>query len=312
MDEFDLIARYFAPLARGEAGAFGLTDDAAVVVVPESQELVITQDALVAGVHFRVTDAPGDIARKVLRVNLSDLAAMGARPRAYTLSVMFPKTVDEAFVAAFAEGLAADQERYGVTLIGGDTTATPGPMTFSLTATGEVPCGQALRRDGAQVGDRVFVSGTLGDAALGLHREDGFLGERYRLPQPRVALGQRLRGLATAVCDVSDGLVADLAHICEASGVGANVWQEQVPLSEAYREADVGFEMALTGGDDYELLFTVPEGRLGEVERLAEELSLPLTEVGNITKNNGVRVFDGDGHEVALVRRGYSHALGFA
>ena len=219
--EFDLIARYFAPLAAGEAGAFGLTDDAAVLTPSPGWATVTTADAMVAGVHFLPEDPPDLIARKLLRVNLSDLAAMGARPRAYLLTTAFPAAIDDAWLAAFTEGLAADQAEFGIHLLGGDTVSTPGPLTLSLMALGEARDGAVLRRSGAKPGDTVYVTGTIGDAALGLDslrghlsglgpRQAEYLAGRYRLPQPRMACGPRLLGLAHAALDVSDGLVGDL------------------------------------------------------------------------------------------------------
>src|SRR5215475_4793604 len=268
--EFELIARYFRPLAAGQAGALGLTDDAALVDIPAGQRLVVTADALVAGIHFLPDDPPGRIARKALRCNLSDLAAMGAVPLAYFLTCCFPRGLTEAWLAGFAEGLAADQREFAVTLMGGDTTATPGPMTLSVTALGTVETGKELRRSTARAGDLVAVSGTIGDAALGYAIRCGriaagegaeFLLQRHYVPQPRIALGRRLVGLATSCMDVSDGLAGDLGHIAETSGLGAVIEAAKVPLSPA-AQAIVSrdphwLKTALTGGEDFELLFTL-------------------------------------------------------
>ena len=237
--EFELIARYFAPLASSEAGAFGLLDDAAVIAHGPGREIVVTTDALVGGIHFIGDEPARDIARKALRVNLSDLAAMGAVPRAYSLALALPDDVGEAWVADFAAGLGDDQAVYEIGLIGGDTVATTGPPVVSITAYGECDAGRAVRRAGARPGDRLYLSGTVGDAAFGLRVLKGELvvdgGEglvaRYRLPAPRSTLGPRLVGLATAMIDVSDGLVADLGHIAAASGVGAILRAGAVPLS---------------------------------------------------------------------------------
>jgi thiamine-monophosphate kinase len=322
--EFDLIARHFAPLARQSAGAEGLTDDAAFLDLDSASELVITADALVADVHFRAADPPGLIARKALRVNLSDLAAKGARPLGYVLTIALPRTTDEAWIAAFCAGLAADQAEFAVSLMGGDTTATPGPLTLSITAFGSVPRGRALKRRAAKTGDVVLVSGSIGDAALGLLALRGELPDlpvdaratlidRYHLPRPRTALGPRLveAGLAHAAIDVSDGLVADLGHVCETSGLGAEIDAVRVPLSAAaataVERAPALVATVLTGGDDYEILFTAPADALGGIARLAAELSLPLTAIGRMTAGQGVRVRRADGAELPLDSPGFRH-----
>jgi thiamine-monophosphate kinase len=230
--EFEFIARHLRPLATAR-GALALTDDAALLEPAPGRQLVLAKDAMVAGVHFFAADPPGQIAQKLLRVNLSDLAAMGAAPLGYLLALARPKEITDAWLAEFCAGLAADNAAFEVPLLGGDTVSTPGPLTLSLTAIGELPRGTALLRAGARAGDDVWVSGTLGDAALGLKVLQGalpaaeparaFLIERYRLPQPRLALGEALRGIASAAIDISDGLVADLGHILEVSGVGAEL-----------------------------------------------------------------------------------------
>lgn len=321
-DEFSLIARYFAPLAANFPGALGLKDDAALVDVPAGERLVVTVDAVVAGVHFLPDDPPDLIARKLLRVNLSDIAAMGARPVAVLLAAAFPRDTTRDWLDRFASGLAADCRTYGISLIGGDTVATPGPLTLSVTAIGRVARDCELRRSAAQAGDRIYVSGTIGDAALGLKVLKGELRvpeaaaqhliDRYRLPQPRVDLGCRLAGLAHAALDISDGLCADLAHICEASAVAAVIEAGRVPLSAAARAALAELPelvgAVLGGGDDYELLFTAPpqvEQRLSELSRT---LGLPLTAIGYITDGQGVRVED---HPNGLPRAGgYRHFQG--
>ncbi len=323
-DEFELIARHFAPLAAAEPGAFALTDDAAVLALQPGRRLVVTTDSLVAGVHFLPETRAEAIAAKLLRVNLSDLAAMGAKPVAYTLSAALPEDLEDGWLERFAQALAADQASFQVTLIGGDTVATPGPLTLTLCALGTVAEGCELRRSGARTGDAVYVSGTIGDAALGLAALQGglpelapelreTLGERYLRPQPRVELGQRLSGLAHAAVDISDGLVADLGHICAASGTGATVEAARIPLSPAGRaaiEAD-GERMTtvLTGGDDYELLFTAPSGSAATVAGLSRELDLPLTVIGRINeaKGDGVRVIDENGRRIELAENGYRH-----
>ncbi len=322
--EFDLIAKYFAPLAAGMPGAFGLGDDAAVVAPAPGHELVTTADALTEGVHFLPDDPPGDIARKMLRCNLSDLAAMGARPIGYVMTTALTERTDEAWIAAFTAGLAADQREFGIGLLGGDTTSTPGLLSLTVTAFGEVPAGRALRRNGAHAGDLVMVSGTIGDGILGLmalrgelnslvDRDRNALAMRYRLPQPRLKLGKALleRDLATAALDVSDGLVADLGHICKQSKLSATIEAARVPLSDAARRAvdadSKRLATLLTGGDDYELVFTIAPDKRGAVQALARELNLPIGEVGTMAAGQGVRVLDASGRPMAFDRAGWTH-----
>lgn len=323
--EFELIARHFAPLAAGSAGAFGLLDDAAVIEPAAGRDLVYTSDTITAGVHYLPDDPAEEVARKLLRVNLSDLAAMGARPEGYLLNTAFKPDVEEDWIAAFATGLADDQARYGIQLWGGDTTRTQGATVLSLTAVGSVPHGQCLRRSGARAGDGLYVSGTIGDAAFGLKAALGALRdtldaaacaklvERYRRPRPRVALGQGLlaRDLATAALDVSDGLVADLAHLCTASGLGATVTASAVPLSTPVQSLIEGdsnaLSTALTGGDDYELVFAVAPGRQDGVLALARELDLPLTRIGQLVAGEGVSVQGPDGTTMTTDHAGWQH-----
>ena len=320
--EFALIARYFAPLSRGVPGAYDLTDDAAWIRAEPGLDWVVKTDAVVAGVHFLPDDPPDLIARKALRVNLSDLASKGATARFYLLDTVLPKDIDEAWIAGFAAGLAADQDEFGVKLIGGDTTSTPGVLTLAVMALGQVETGRMLRRGTAQEGDDVYVSGTLGDASLGLLVLRGgltrlspasrdFLVDRYRLPRPRMALGPALLGLASAAMDVSDGLVADLGHICETSGLGAVVEEDSAPLSPAVREAlrehPALIAPVLTGGDDYEILFTVPATAREKVAALARKLNLPLTRIGTMRSGSGVKVLCEDGSERALDVAGWQH-----
>ena len=320
LDEFELIARYFAPLAAAP-GAFGLRDDAATLALAAGETAVVTTDALVAGVHFLPDDAPGGIARRALRVNLSDLAAMGARPLAYALVALLPPGTSAAWLAAFAAGLEADQAEFGVHLIGGDTVATPGPLTLALTAFGAAPEGRVLRRSGAAAGEDVYVTGTIGDAALGLALVQGrldlaeerlreYLINRYRRPTPRVELGPALLGLATAAIDLSDGLVADLGHVCAASGVGAEIRLARVPLSEAARALtdDQSFLLTLLGrGDDYELAFTVPARAAAAIDALGREHGVPVTRIGRTTDGEGVAVRDDKGRVLDLPDGGYKH-----
>lgn len=322
--EFDLIARYFAPLAKDQAGTFELKNDAALLPDVSGQSLVVTADSLASGVHFRSEDPPELIAKKSLRVNLSDLAAMGARPLGYLLALALPKGGDEDWVRRFSAGLAEDQEAFGVSLYGGDTVATNGPLLITITAFGSVPQGQALGRGTAQAGDLLYVSGSLGDAALGLRVFRGELPDldpdaaarlqnRYQVPQPRTALGERLllEDLAHAAMDVSDGLVADLGHICKASGLAAEVQAANLPLSSAAAAVletrpELG-SAVLGGGDDYELLFSLAPDRAEEIAKLAVELDLPLTCIGKMTEGEGVTVLAPDGSVVQVEQAGWNH-----
>lgn len=322
--EFELIARYFAPLARGHAGAYGLLDDVATIAPAAGCELAAKTDAIVAGVHFFADDSADLVAKKALRVNLSDLAAKGARPLAYLIDLILPDDTDEAWIAGFARGLAEDQAEYGIHLVGGDTDRTPGPLTVAVTALGETTLGRTIRRGGARAGDALFVTGTIGDAALGLMAlrgglpnlspaDKGFLGGRYRLPQPRVELGPRLIGLASASIDVSDGLVADLRHLCEVSGVGAEIAAARVPLSQAAQAAIDGerarLVAALTGGDDYEILFTAPKEAAAAIARLAAEVQVPITAIGETVAapRPAVTVLDATGRALPLAAEGWTH-----
>jgi thiamine-monophosphate kinase len=314
--EFAFIARRLRPLASAP-GALQLVDDAALHDPRPGTQLVLTKDAMVAGVHFLDGDPPDQIAQKLLRVNLSDLAAMGADPIGYLLALVRPKQIEDAWLGAFCDGLAADNATFAISVLGGDTVSTPGPMTLSLTAIGDVPEGQALLRSGAKAGDDIWVSGTLGDAALGLavlqeklevaEPARAYLIERYRLPRPRLALGQALRGLAHAAIDISDGLLADLGHVAETSELGAEVRADLMPLSEAARNLPGAQEAALGGGDDYELLFTAPTSRRAAIERLTAALDLPLTRIGCMQIGTGIRVIDADGAEVKAARTGWQH-----
>jgi thiamine-monophosphate kinase len=320
LGEFGRIGRFFAPLAG--PGGLGLKDDAALVDCAPRHRLVVTVDAIVEGVHYLPDDPADLVARKLLRVNLSDLAAMGARPLHYLLATALPSTLGDDWVARFAEGLAEDQIRFGVQLLGGDSVATSGPAVLSLTAIGEITTDAEIRRSGARPGDRVWVSGTIGDAFLGLqvlrggHRtlapaDRASLAARFQLPEPRIALGPRLVGVAHAMCDVSDGLLADLGHICDASGTGATVALAALPLSPAARlvaAGDPGLPARLAAaGDDYELLFTAPHEASGAIGRLSTELGLPIAAIGTIDQRAGVRLIDADGAAIPVPTAGYRH-----
>lgn len=294
-DEFGEIERLFRPLTQGAAGAFELLDDAAVLPQRPAHDMVVTKDALVEGVHFTQGEAPDLVARKLLRVNLSDLAAKGAEPFGCLLAVAWPQTFAPKDRERFAMGLAADLEAFGLCLFGGDTVSTPGPFTVSLTAFGWVPEGRMVRRAGAQAGDQVLVSGTIGDGTLGLDAvlggiddPDGYLAFRYRLPFPRLDLRNALRKQATAAADISDGLVADARNIARASGVRLELDLDRMPLSgaaatwlEAQPDPTAGLLKLATGGDDYEVICTVPAGRTKPAG---------FTVIGEVTAGEGVAV----------------------
>ena len=308
-EEFGRIARHFAPLA-GPAG-LGLLDDAAVLAPPPGRELVLTVDAMVAGVHFLVDDAVDLVARKLLRVNLSDLAAMGATPLGYLVTVSVPRETPDAWFAAFAAGLAEDQAAFGMQLLGGDTTSTPGPVSLTLTAIGHVQPGQAVRRTGARAGDELWVSGTIGDGALGLLAlrgevadPDGWLAGRYRLPEPRLGLIDP--GLVRAAMDVSDGLVQDAGHLARAAGLGCVIEASRVPLSPAARAAG-RLAVCLTGGDDYELAMAVAPGGGAALGARAAALGVAVTRVGWFEEGAGAIARDVVGKGLALQSLGWSH-----
>jgi thiamine-monophosphate kinase len=310
--EFSLITRHFRPLAG--PGALDLRDDAALLTSPPGRQLVLTADAMVAGVHFLPDDPPDLVGRKLLRVNLSDLAAKGAVPLSYLMTVSTPKDTPDAWFAGFAAGLAQDQATYGVTLLGGDTTSTPGPISLSLTIIGHVAPGAAVHRFGARDGDGIWVTGTIGDGALGLAvalgrlaDPTGFLVGRYRLPQPRIGLA--LAGIASAAMDVSDGLVQDLGHLCRASELKAEIMARDVPLSAAARLAGPDWQTTcLTGGDDYELLLAVPPDRSDALQAEAARCGIPVTRIGQFDQGPPeVMVRQASGEPLALTKGGWSH-----
>lgn len=330
--EDDLIARHFAPLAG--PGGLSLKDDAALMAVPPGHEMVLTKDMLVAGVHFFADDPPASIARKALRVNLSDLAAKGAEPLGFLLGLGLPQALmakdashaREAWLVAFASGLAADVHAFACPLLGGDTVSSPERLTLSVTALGAVPAGRMVRRTAARAGDAVYVTGTIGDGALGLqlrlkpdaawasalapgHKAN--LLDRYLHPQPRNALAATLRRFAHAGMDVSDGLVGDLAKMMRVSGVGADVDLGLVPLSPAARAALMAdpslAEMAFTGGDDYEILCTVPSQQENAFSESAGQAGVAVTRIGVVTDSARQVRFTRDGLDVLFARGSYSH-----
>lgn len=311
MSEFGLIRRYFTRPAPG--ALLGVGDDAALLQPTPGQGLAVSTDMLVSGTHFFPDADPFLLGRKTLAVNLSDMAAMGALPRWATLAIALPAE-EEDWLTAFSAGFFALAQQHNVALVGGDTTR--GPLTLSVTILGEVPPDQALRRDGAQADDDIWVSGELGDAALALAHLQGRVSladadyaacaRRLHQPQPRVALGLALRGIAHSAIDISDGLLADLGHILDASGVGAELDSEALPVSLQLREYRQT-RLALNGGDDYELCFTAAPQRRDAIEHVSARLGLPLTRIGRVTAEPGCRLRDAHGALITLEARGYDH-----
>ena len=312
MGEFDLIARYFTRPAR--RAVVGVGDDCALWQPQSGMQLAVSSDMLVEGRHFLSTVSPQRLGHKALAVNLSDLAACGARPLAFTLALSLPR-IDEAWLQGFSKGLLALADQHQCELIGGDTTQ--GPLNICITVFGEVPPGDALMRNGAQPGDDIYVSGSLGDARLALEafrgniklNADDFDTARLRMeqPVPRVSLGLALRGIANACIDISDGLIGDLGHLLKASGVGAVLTTDWVADSEAISPAlhsltmSKRLDMALAGGDDYELLFTAAPDQAHAVQEAADDCDITVTCIGRITSGQGVQVMDQ--HGVPMSRR---------
>jgi thiamine-monophosphate kinase len=321
-----LIARYFRPLA-SHPGALGLADDAAILVPPPGCDLVLKADAIIGGVHFFPDDPAEAIARKALRVNLSDLAAKGAKPAGFLLSLALPEGTSDAWLGDFAAGLHDDAERYACPLFGGDTDRSPGPLMVSIAAFGTVPHGGMVRRSGAKPGERVFVSGTIGDAALGLklrrepasaaryrlepHEREHLLA-RYLVPDPRLALAEAIRLGASAAMDVSDGLAGDLAKLCAASGASAEIEVEKVPFSDAAKRMiaadETARELALTGGDDYEVVCAIPAEKLDAFRAAARASGVAVTEIGRIVAGRTAPQFrDEHGRALDFARPSFSH-----
>lgn len=317
MDEFDLIDELIRPHVHHRADVIlGIGDDAALLAAPTDGQLVVAVDTLVAGVHFPEQLSAFDIGVRAAVVNLSDFAAMGAEPRWATLALTLPQ-VEPQWVGEFMRGLAQTLSAAQVALVGGDTTR--GPLTITLQLMGVAPAGMALTRSGARPGDAVFVSGTLGDAAGGLEllmtappadAQQRFLVERFAQPTPRLALGRRLRGLASSCIDISDGLLADLGHLCTMSGCGADLRWEALPVSAALVQG-FGLERARTlaasGGDDYELCFTAAPARIGEIGRLAAECGCPITRIGVMAGDPGITVKDANDRRREFAKRGFTH-----
>lgn len=324
--EFEVIRKYFLPLAAAYPASLFLQDDAALLSIDQAVRLVITADAVVAGVHFFADDRPDFIARKALRVNISDLAAKGAEPMGYLMTISLPSHITEEWVSHFAKGLFQDQQEFGIGLWGGDTVSTPGPLTISITAIGQLPktAIEMPQRRHARSGDLLLMTGTLGDAALGLkllqktlktESEDfyHFLTERYWIPQPRLKFGIRLiqNNLIHAMMDISDGLLGDLNHICQTSGVGAMIKSTLLPFSPAthflcQQNPDL-LETILTGGDDYELLFSAPKSRLPFIIKAAQQENILVSVIGEITSEKNIQVFDFNDRRYPIQAKGFQH-----
>lgn len=315
--EFDIIRHYFTSIQSRSDVILGIGDDAAVLKVPEDHELVQSVDTLVAGVHFPTETSADDIAYKALAVNLSDMAAMGAEPAWFTLAITLPDD-DESWLKAFSESLSKLAKEFNVQLIGGDTTN--GPLTISITINGFVPNGKALTRNKAQVTDKVYVSGTIGDAALALaewqgqcllsEKSNGYLKARLNRPTPQIGLGLLLREYASSCIDISDGLMADLGHIADSSDVGANIIFENIPRSKEFNlnltDYSLIAPLILSGGDDYELCFTIPLSKQVVFEEVIKNTNIEVTCIGEIDSNKGVRCYLND-QEVELQTSGYVH-----
>lgn len=319
--EFELIDRIFAPLARGLPGAFDLKDDVAALEPKAGHELVLKTDSTIESVHFLHDDPPESVAQKALRRALSDIAAKGATPAAYLLAIALPRTISRAWIEKFAEGLGSDQAKFHIALAGGETSGTPGPLTITVTAIGWIPKGRLLLRSGARVGDEVWVTGTIGDAAGGLcclknevSLQDSaardHLVRRFRVPEPRMEFGTLLGGIASGAIDVSDGLIADLGHVADVSGVRIEIGLDRLPISPelcALWGSGAGLR-AISAGDDYEIAFTAPPRAAQEVSVAARQTHTPATHIGCVVAGSaGVRLLDSSGREVHPEHEGYTH-----
>ncbi len=318
MKEFKRIDRFLKPLVIDNPPALNLEDDCALLPYTEGKKLVVTKDAIVENVHFLPNTAPKYLARKLLGVNLSDMAAQGATPLYYFIAASLPKSTTEQWWQNFTDELHLIQQEYAIVLTGGDSVSHDGDMFFSLTMIGEVDADKILYRNTAKIGDNIFVSGTIGDAYLGLQiakgeikEDDAFLKERYHVPHPRVSLGIKLGGLIDCATDISDGLLADLGHICDCSKVGAEIELESIPLSPSAKQTiekySIDLRELVSGGDDYELLFTVAPENEEKVEKIGKELNLALTKIGCITSSNSLNLRDKNGEGVAIGQKGYEH-----
>ena len=324
MDEFDFIATHLAPLAG--PGGLGLKDDAALLKPSLGKDLILTKDTMVEGVHFPQGHYGGDTAEKLLRVNLSDLAAKGANPIGYLLSITWPKGLDSAYFKGFASGLYDVQEAYDFKLLGGDTTSIEGPMVVSATLLGDVPSGQMVMRNAAKAGDDIWVTGTIGDAYLGLQTVLGnclepqpkpealwHFEEAYYRPEPRLLFRKHLRELANSCADISDGLVADAGHVAKASGVKFVIDADKLPLSQhtgswlsAQANEELAFKTLITAGDDYELVFTAPPNNAAAIRKAARAIGLRVSHAGKVESGEGVSVIS-DGKALSFSKLGHKH-----
>ncbi len=324
MDEFSVIEKYFVPLTMGSSGAAGLQDDGAVLSVPDGYELAVTSDTLNEGVHFMIGEAPDVIARKALRVNLSDLASMGAKPLSYQLNIAFPNPPKEAWLAAFSDALLEENEQYGVYCSGGDTTSIKSDyLSISITAFGEVPSGRAIRRGGAKDGDTIVLTGVVGDAALGLKllledldkRGDSAYKsaiKRCRVPESRVGIEDITQKYVNAAADISDGLIADCLHIAHASGLGMEIDLDALKFSKAVQIAikngDFTVEEAVSGGDDYELVMAVSEGKTYDLLNELEKSNLKPLVIGKFVDNGlKTRLIGNDEYRISVLSNGWKH-----
>lgn len=323
--EFSRIKKFFRPLTSQRMGAMELLDDAALVPTKKTDSIVVSTDALVEKIHFHSNERADFIARKALRTNLSDLAAMGSKPFAYNLALIIGKkksiNIDQ-WLKLFSKGLAVDQKKFGVELIGGDTVTSFGPTSICISIFGTPnPNGSLLRR-GAKVGDGIFVSGTIGDAALGLtlrgnrslsclSKENSYCISRYRIPRPRIDLGLALGEVASAAMDISDGLFQDLSHLCGASNVGGLIDANKIPLSKEVntfvKENKFSIEQVITGGDDYELIFTAPVTKEKSIFNMARVTKTRVTRIGTVRSGGGISIFDKNGDVIPVSKAGYSH-----
>ena len=331
MKEFNIINKYFAPLSTKVPGAFSLKDDAAIINFPTGKKLVVTSDSCVEGIHFFKDDKPNLIAKKALRSALSDLAAKGGKPMGYMLSLALPPHINSAWLQSFSSGLKEDQDEFDINLIGGDTSKSNYELTVSITVLGTVSDGLYVPRSGALPGDRIYVTGTIGDSYYGLQILNGkkfdigedhrnYLIDRYHVPKPRLAIGRAIGEFAHASIDISDGLVADLGHICESSHQSAMLKLDFVPLSPAIKKlvdnSNEVYEKVITGGCDYELLFTVAPGDSEHVAFLAKRYNVEITHIGHIAPasdddlagKNYVKVVTSDGSAIKLKKNGYEHS----